>query len=46
MANETQTALKSTTYTPTAEQQAEFDGIFEALASWGQVGNKPASEKN
>jgi hypothetical protein len=40
----TTNATQSTTYTPTAEQQAEFDGIFETLASWGQVGSKPASE--
>ena len=44
MANETQTALNSTTYTPTAEQQAEYDGIFETLNNWGTVGDKLASE--
>ena len=37
-------ATTETSYTPSAEQQEQFNEIFNELAKWGQVGNKPASE--
>lgn len=40
----TETVTNATTYTPTAQEQEQFDTIFKVLADWGTVGDKVASE--
>ena len=40
----TETVTNATTYTPTAQEQEQYDTIFKVLADWGTVGDKVASE--
>ena len=45
MATETNTtATNATTYNPTPEETARIESIFGALRTWGNVGDKEASE--
>jgi hypothetical protein len=44
MATTTETNVTTDTFTPSAEQQEQFNAIFNELAKWGAIGNKPASE--